>query len=710
MDSDAAGDFSRSGVTFRRHETKSDDKESVWYYFLCEMPTKQSAKCTVSSCSKIIKTVGGSTKGLHTHLKSVHNINLLAKKTNTSEVACSSTQQKEPARKKTKMTDYFIDKDEKSLAAVLSRMTSLDGLPFSIFCTSADIREGLRARGFSDLPTSPNTARKIVMDYSKKVRQYVVNKMMQEKSNGKKFSLTFDEWTSVANKRYMNINVHSDDGKFWSLGLVRVSGSMPAEKCIQLVEDKLKQHGLSLSRDVVCVTTDGASVMTKVGRLIQCHQQLCFAHGIQLAVLQVLYKKKSQGIDIDAVQRQENVGHTTAVPEQSEFPLAVNVTGDSASDDLLEMELELGVEECECDALSFVEGEATLELEVFPELEVNLNALVQKVRQVVCLFKKSPTKNDVLRKYVREEFGKELSVLLDSKTRWSSLFTMLERFYAIRNPIRKALIDVKSNTVFTEEDFVQIHDVVYSLEAVKLTVESLCRRQATLLTADAALKFMIQKLRSSKSALSADLVNALFIRIRERRTNLSGVLQFLHNPKVNEGKNFEGREDEADLFSVPPVAEVRKIVKSLIEQLHMDDDSESESDRDTTTEASTSATESSACIQNQETLSLKEQLNLAISDSLQSAQQQSGTTLTSDNLAKVIRQEIALFEGGGSRGRHLQLVYDYLLSVPPSSVEAERAFSAAGIVCSRLRTRLGDDTLDNLCFLRSFFVVIVLSK
>ena len=131
MDSDAADDFSRSGVTFRRHEKKSDDKESVWYYFLFEMPTKQSAKCTVSSCSKIIKIVGGSTKGLHTHLKSVHKIDLLAKKTNTSEVACSSTQQKEPARKKTKMTDYFIDKDEKSLAAVLSRMTSLDSLPFS---------------------------------------------------------------------------------------------------------------------------------------------------------------------------------------------------------------------------------------------------------------------------------------------------------------------------------------------------------------------------------------------------------------------------------------------------------------------------------------------------------------------------------------------------------------------------------------------------
>ena len=67
---------------------------------------------------------------------------------------------------------------------------------------------------------------------------------------------------------------------------------------------------------------------------------------------------------------------------------------------------------------------------------------------------------------------------------------------------------------------------------------------------------------------------------------------------------------------------------------------------------------------------------------------------------KVIRQEMTLFENGGNRGRYL-LVYDYLLSIAPTSVEAERAFSASGLICSMLRTRLGDETLDALCFLRS---------
>ena len=36
----------------------------------------------------------------------------------------------------------------------------------------------------------------------------------------------------------------------------------------------------------------GASVMVKVGKLLPCYQQLCYAHGIQLAVVDVLYKKK----------------------------------------------------------------------------------------------------------------------------------------------------------------------------------------------------------------------------------------------------------------------------------------------------------------------------------------------------------------------------------------------------------------------------------
>jgi hypothetical protein len=107
------------------------------------------------------------------------------------------------------------------------------------------------------------------------------------------FSLTFDEWTSIQNRRYLNVNVHIE-GEFWSLGLARaVVGSLPVEKCFELVQKVLTQFMLNYDEDIVCITTDGASVMQMVGRLSNSDQQLCFVHGVQLGVQDVLYKKQS---------------------------------------------------------------------------------------------------------------------------------------------------------------------------------------------------------------------------------------------------------------------------------------------------------------------------------------------------------------------------------------------------------------------------------
>lgn len=78
------------------------------------------------------------------------------------------------------------------------------------------------------------------------------------------------------------------------------------------------------------------------------------------------------------------------------------------------------------------------------------------------------------------------------------------------------------------------------------------------------------------------------------------------------------------------------------------------------------------------------------------------TTASSPQLTAMIKKEMSLFEGGGARGKCLQAAYDCLLSIPPSSVESERAFSSAGTLCSKLRTRMADDTLDELVFTRSF--------
>ena len=105
---------------------------------------------------------------------------------------------------------------------------------------------------------------------------------------------------------------------------------------------------------------------------------------------------------------------------------------------------------------------------------------------------------------------------------------------------------------------------------------------------------------------------------------------------------------------------------------------------------------------------LQEQLEMAMKASVvlttsQEDKESTGGNAADKQLTAAVKAEMALFETNGERGRCLQMAYDYLMSVPPTSVEAERAFSAAGTLCTKLRSRLNDRTLDSLCCLRAYY-------
>ena len=101
--------------------------------------------------------------------------------------------------KKSTIPTYFSI--EKSLSAVLTLMTGNDGLSFHVFCTSTDLRLALLVKGFKEIPKSANTIKKMVVDYSISMRGEITKQISNIKLN-KKFSLTFDEWTSVRNRRH----------------------------------------------------------------------------------------------------------------------------------------------------------------------------------------------------------------------------------------------------------------------------------------------------------------------------------------------------------------------------------------------------------------------------------------------------------------------------------------------------------------------------
>ncbi|GFY03380.1 hypothetical protein TNCV_1173381 [Trichonephila clavipes] len=53
-------------------------------------------------------------------------------------------------------------------------------------------------------------------------------------------------------------------------------------------------------------------------------------------------------------------------------------------------------------------------------------------------------------------------------------------------------------------------------------------------------------------------------------------------------------------------------------------------------------------------------------------------------------------ENGGRFGDYLERTYSYLMTIKPTSVEPEREFSLAGQFVTKVRSRLSDETLDEL--------------
>lgn len=267
---------------------------------------------------------------------------------------------------------------------------------------------------------------------------------------------------------------------------------------VKLIDTRLEDFHLKAEQDIVNLTTDGAKVMVKVGRMFVAEHQLCIVHGLQLAVVEVLYKNQPKQAS------EENFDETVS----------------DVIDDILE-------EDDESHSLIIEDHDNAEPNELIDDF--NLFQLIKKIRSVATMFRRSPTRNDeILQKYVVEEFGADFPLTLDCKTRWSSLLSMVERFYKLKSCVLKALIDIKSKITFSDEEMETIKTLIEILLPVKLAVEALCREDATLLTANTTLEFLLANI-GSGTEIHDKMKAALKRRISERLTNLSNVLQYLHN-------------------------------------------------------------------------------------------------------------------------------------------------------------------------------------
>lgn len=295
------------------------------------------------------------------------------------------------------------------------------------------------------LPESPNTVREMMLQYHAEKKAEVVCQIRVMKAKGGKFSVSLDEWTSGANRRYMNVNLHTV-GKFWNLGLARVRGSFTADACKLLLEARLSDFEVQLS-DVFAIATDGAATMKKFGKLTKRNHVICMAHAIHLAVVSVLYKctkPLADSINGDTCEEDEENIYSFATPLMEQSGLEEQSENDSDFEE-------------ESEAM-YSDTPISETPDVECEMNSTLGQMISNVRKTVRTFRNSALKTEVLMKY---SVG-ATKLIIDVKTRWNSLLAMLERVSSLKDSIRKAMIDLNEPLLLTDNDFIKIDEIIES--------------------------------------------------------------------------------------------------------------------------------------------------------------------------------------------------------------------------------------------------------
>ncbi|GFX53531.1 general transcription factor II-I repeat domain-containing protein 2A [Trichonephila clavipes] len=273
------------------------------------------------------------------------------------------------SEQKKPLLSYFLKEKKETLEEIVSKLVCVDGFTVNAITKSNFIRKSLHDKGYS-FPPDPSDVMKLEYKQYNVIKARVTNEISSKLNAGLRCSLTLDEFTSLKNRRYLNINVHFNEGEIFNLGMLRISGSFSAENCVKAVETKLQEYGIITEKHMVASVTDGASMMVKYGKIMSCEYHLCYAHAIHLAVCDVLYNKQ-----IDLVENtveEEDKSHEEENDESEE--LVENL------DKALDVEFESGVG---TDALFHV---------TYAEKNfiTNINKTIKKIRNVVKNYSENP--------------------------------------------------------------------------------------------------------------------------------------------------------------------------------------------------------------------------------------------------------------------------------------------------------------------------------
>ena len=81
------------------------------------------------------------------------------------------------------------------------------------------------------LPKNLSNVMNMIKKQNDLAKQSVILEITTEIFSGSRVFVSLDEYTSVRNRRYLNINLHLST-KFWNFGMTPITRSLPAERIV----------------------------------------------------------------------------------------------------------------------------------------------------------------------------------------------------------------------------------------------------------------------------------------------------------------------------------------------------------------------------------------------------------------------------------------------------------------------------------------------
>lgn len=226
------------------------------------------------------------------------------------------------------------------------------------------------------------------------------------------------------------------------------------------------------------------------------------------------------------------------------------------------------------------------------------------------------------------------------------------------------------------------------LTPAKIAIEALSASKIDLIRAEVILDFLLDEVKSVDGYYAQEFYKILVQKLEKRRNhNLFNLASYLNNPST-----YADREH----FKIPSKASIQKFGAVLI--LRLFDQEQQENSNDTSDKSSEPCC-SKDCNETKEQ-TLYEKLYQSIGSSKNDSQTKPPEATTFDK----IQQEFKHFEKFHQRTSSLEKLFQALMTVQPTSTQSERNFSMSNGVICKIRTGLGDQEIDNLCFLKSYFL------